>query len=245
MGLVNRVLGGVALGLFLLGVAVDSPASLSESGTYDIFQNGSRVGSERFAWSDAAGGQVTLEGECILEIGGVPTTLRPTLTIDSGTLAPLRYTRESSWGERVDLVDAVFDGGRAVLSVKENGSSSKRNLRIKPAELVVDDHIVSLMALVVKLYDFEKGGAQDLAVYDTGAAKVHTAHAMVRGMGSFENASGAYRLKRLTVNLENVAVDLLVDDNGIVPLISMPTRSIEARLSGYVGNAKAEVLSGK
>jgi len=91
----------------------------------------------------------------------------------------------------------------------------------------------------------EKGGKPDLAVFDTGAEKVHMATVMIRGMGSFENASGSYRMKRLSVMLENVAVDLLVDDNGVVPLISMPTRNLEARLAGYDGNAKAEVMNRK
>lgn len=243
MGMVNRVAGGLILGLLLIGPAADSRANLAEGGTYDIFQNGGRVGTERFIRGDAEGGQVVLEGECVLDIGGVSTTLRPTLTFDSTTLAPLRYTRETAWDERVDLVEAVFDGGKAVLSVKENGSSSKRNLRIKPAEFVVDNHVVSLLALVAQHYDFEKGGEQDLAVFDTEAAKVHAAHVMVRGMGSFQNASGTYRLKRLTVNLEEVAVDLLVDDNGVVPLISIPIRKIEARLAGYDGNSKAELIN--
>ncbi|MDZ4803382.1 MAG: hypothetical protein SGI90_00795 [Candidatus Eisenbacteria bacterium] len=245
MGLVNWVMGGMTFGFLLIGVAPDSRASASGNGTYDIFQNGSRVGSERFTLSEAEDGQVTLEGECVLEVGGVSTTLRPTLIFDAATLAPRRYTRVIDRGERVDQVEAVFDGGKAVLSLKENGSSSKRNLRIKPAELVIDDHVVSLLTLVVRHYDFDKGGEQDVAVFDTGAAKVHMAHVMIRGMGSFENARGSYRMKRLTINLENMAVDLLVDDNGQVPLISMPIRNIEARLSGYDGNAKAEVLSGK
>jgi hypothetical protein len=238
---VNSVVGVAALSVILMG-AVHASAGMVGTTTYDVFQNGSRVGSERLTWTEADGGLVTLEGECVLDVGGVSTTLRPSLTIDAATLAPTRYTREIAQGDRTDQLEAVFEGGKAVLSVRENGSSSKRNIKIKPAQLVVDDHVISLITLVVRQYDFEKGGEQDLTVFDTEQGKAHAAHALVRGMGTFENASGSWRLKRLTVNLENVAVDLLVDDGGRVPLISMPLKNMEARLANYSGNSKAEAL---
>ncbi|HEX7880093.1 MAG TPA: hypothetical protein VF720_11825 [Candidatus Eisenbacteria bacterium] len=228
-----------ALSLVTLG-AVDSRADLTGSTTYDVFVGGSRVGSERLTWTEADGGQVTLEGECVLEVGGISTTLRPSLTIDAATLSPTRYAREMELGDRVDELEAVFEGGKAVMSVKENGSSSKRSIKMKPAELVVDGHVMSLLTLVADRYDFDKGGEQDLTVFDTEEGKAHAAHAMVRGMGTFENTSGSWRMKRLTVKLENVSVDLLVDDAGRVPLISMPLRNMEARLANYAGNSKAE-----
>ena len=142
---VSRVVGGVAAGLLLIGSAAAAPASLLESGTYDIYSNGYRVGSERFTWSEAEGGLVTLEGECVREVGGVSTTLRPSLTLEVGTLAPKHYMRELARGDRVDQVEATFEGGKAVLAVRENGSSSKRNVRIKSTELVVDEHFTSLL----------------------------------------------------------------------------------------------------
>lgn len=236
---VMNVVAVLALSTWMLG-AVESRAGVTGTTTYEIFQNGSRVGSERLTWTEADGGQVTLEGECVLEVGGVSTTLRPSLTIDAATLSPTRYARETELGDRLDQLEALFDGGKAVYSVKENGSSSKRSIKMKPAELVVDSHVMSLLTLVADRYDFEKGGEQDLTVFDTEGGKAHSAHAMIRGMGTFENAAGSWRLKRLTVKLENVSVDLLVDDAGRVPLISVPLLNMEARLANYAGNNKAE-----
>jgi hypothetical protein len=231
--------GAVLVTLASLATISVAGAELPASGTYDIFVGGQRAGSERFTWSESDDGGAVLEGESVLDVGGVSTTLRPSLTIEEGTLLPVRYSRDAQAGDRLDAVDATFLGGKAILELEQNGTSSKRNLKIKPADLVVDDNVLSLFTMVARKYDFEKGGEQEFSVFDTQAQKTYQARCMTRGLGVLETSAGKFRLKRLTINLEDVGVDLLVDDDGTVAQISVPLQRLEARLSGYAGPAKS------
>jgi hypothetical protein len=232
--------GAVLVMLASVAVASSGSAEMPAGGTYDIYVGGQLAGSERFAWSETEAGEVVLAGESVLDVGGVSTTLTPSLTIEQNTLLPVRYSRDAMAGDQLDAVQATFQGGKAVLELERNGTSSKKNVKIKPADLVVDDNVLSLFTMVARKYDFEKAGEQEFSVFDTGAQKTYQARCMTRGVGLLENSAGKFRLKRLTINLEDVAVDLLVDDEGTVAQISVPLRRLEARLSGYSGPTKSK-----
>lgn len=227
----------IAAGLFLNGAAVASP---DKSGSYDLYRDGQRVGSERYTWDDTGEGQAVLRGECVLEVNGVSTSLRPSLTLDDA-LMPVSFDLDRQQGGESIAVSTVFDGKRADHVIRENGMETKKRLKINPADLVVQANVLSLFLPLVEKYDFEKGGEQDLTVFDVDRKESYTAHCRVRGLGTVENGNGSFRARRLTIDLYDTTVDILVDKLGRVPQISIPMMKMEARLLGYDGADKAEL----
>jgi hypothetical protein len=220
-------------------------ASVDKEGYYDIFQNGVRIGSERYSWETGDEGTNVLAGECVIEVNGISTTFRPSLTLQGEGLTPVSLAIESSQGDDLQEIMATFEGARADYVLKENGMESKKNIKIKPAELVVDENILHLFVVLAERYDFDKAGEQDMSVFDVVAKKSYTAHCRIRGIGTVENASGKYRARRLTIDLESLQVDLLVDRDGRVPQISIPMKKMEAKLKGYNSGDKAELTPGR
>lgn len=225
--------------------AGNATASVDKTGFYDVYQNGVRIGSEHYTWDAGVEGTNVLQGECVLEVNGVSTTFRPSLTLQGDNLTPVSLAIESTQGDNLQEIMATFEGPRADYVLKENGMESKKNLKIKPAELVVNENILHLFLVLAERYDFEKGGEQDVTVFDVIQKKAYTAHCRIRGLGTVENAAGKFRARRLTIDLENLQVDLLVDNDGRVPQISIPMKKMEAKLKGYDGGEKAEMVPGR
>lgn len=218
------------------GSAEDS----ARSGSFELYRGGVRIGSETWSLATDASGVAVLTGQCAVEIDGVSTTIHPSLKVDAVSLTPLSYEYERTQGDDVRRVLNTFEGGRVAQKIEENGMSSKRQLKIKPAELVINDDVLSQFLLVAERYDFERGGTQDFTVFDAKTDRNYVAHAMVRGLGTVENGLGKFRVRRLTLNLEELSVDVYVDGRGQVPQIAIPIRGIEARMPGYRGEEKAE-----
>jgi hypothetical protein len=232
-------LGVVLVGLSLL--ATRSGASVDRSGAYEVYRDGVRVGSERYAWNEGEDGKEVLQGECVLEVDGVSTTLRPSLTINT-SMQPVAFDLSRAQGDAVVEIATRFNGGRADHTVRENGMESTKSLKISPADLVIDRDVLHLFLLLAERYDFEKGGEQDLMVFDVENRKTYKSHCRLRGLGTIENSAGKFRARRLTIDLEDLSVDLLVDKDGRVPQISIPMMRIEARLLGYSGGDKAQLV---
>lgn len=210
------------------------------SGSFDLYRNGSRIGSESWSWATEASGSAVFTGQCSVELDGVSTTIQPKLTLDGATLTPIAYEFEQVQGDQVRRVSTTFDGGRVAQQIEENGMSSKRQLKIKPSDLVVNDDVLSQFLLVVERYDFEKGGTQDFTVFDIKSGRASVAKVMARGLGTVENGSGTFRVRRVTLSFDELLVDVYVDGRGQVPQISIPLRGIEARMPGYKGESKVE-----
>ncbi len=227
----------IAASLLLSGGVAASPDG---SGSYELFRDGQRVGSERYMWDTGDEGQAVLRGESVLDVNGVSTSLRPSLTLD-GTMSPVSFDLDRQQGGESIEVSTVFDGKRADHVIRQNGMETKKRLKINPADLVVQSNLISLFLPLVDKYDFEKGGEQDLTVFDVDRKESYTAHCRVRGLGTVENGNGTFRARRLTIDLYDTSVDLLVDKQGRVPQISVPMLKLEARLLGYDGSDKAEL----
>jgi hypothetical protein len=220
-------------------------AGVDKKGFYDVYQGGVRVGSERYWWEEREEGTAVLAADCVLEINGVSTTLRPSLTLVSESLTPVGLDLEASHGGNIQEFSAKFDGPRAEYVQNENGMESKKTLKIKPADLVLDENLLHQFIVLAERYDFDKAGEQDFTVFDVEQKKAYTAHVKVKGLGTFENEKGSFRMRRLSIDLESNTVDLLVDREGRVPSISIPMKKLEAKLQGYDGGEKAEVLGTK
>lgn len=236
MGRVRFFWGVVAALLLGAGVA---GAAVDRRGAYEVFRGGIRIGSERYTWDAGEDGRAVLQGECVLDLDGVSTTFRPVLTLQSPDLLPVGLTVEQSDGGEIRELSVQFTGARAERVIREKGMEARKGFKINPADLVIKDDILELFLPLAERYDFEAGGEQDFTVFDVEDGRAYAAHCRLRGMGTFENSSGKYRLRRLTIDLEDVAVDLYVDRAGRVPLIAIPLKKIEARLHGYDGGEQA------
>lgn len=235
----SAIRGGVFLCVGLAVFIARAQAAPVSGGSYQVLEGGSPVGTERFEWTTDESGRTVLTGSVVREIQGVSSTLTTSLTFRDDTLVPAEYRRELQRGDDLEGVETSFDGGRATQVTHQRDTTSRRTLKIKPAGMVVDGSMLHLYTVLARLYDFDRGGEQDIVVYDPTARQSYVAHAMIRGLGTFENNRGTWRLQRLTINLDSVAVDLLVDPEGIVPQISVPLAGMEARLEGYQGRDQA------
>lgn len=253
-GLAIRLAGVILMGLSVAGgflTAGDVQIASAETsrsrptggGSYDLYRGNVQVGTESYEWTVAPDGASRIEGACVVELDGVSTTIRPTLSLEGASLTPISFRYEQVQGDQVRRVDSQFDGGKVSQTIEENGMSSKRQLKIKPSDLVVNEDVLYQFLLVAERYDFDKAGTQDFTVFDAKTGQNYVAHAMLRGLGTVQNGLGKFRARRLTLNLESVAVDIYVDSQGRVPMISIPLRGIEARMPGYKGDARVESSS--
>src|SRR5215470_9674237 len=142
----------------------DSPAALQpDKGKFSLLVDGKSMGQEEFEISPAAAGWLARGSTTIkTETGDTKVTGNLTLQPDG---APIAY----DWTAQTDKTNGAhirFANGTAKIMLEMQGSRPyEQDLSFgTPLVVILDNNLYHQYALLARLYDWSKGGAQQLPV---------------------------------------------------------------------------------
>ena len=196
-----------------------------EKGKFRILVQGQPAGKEEFEIS-RHGDDWVAHGTAEIQISQTPTTritsdlrLRP-----DGT--PVRY-EWTMQGAKKASASVDFQGGTANVELRLEGSKpfTQQFFFNSPHLVVLDNNLYHQYAILARLYDWQKKGAQTFPVLIP--QEMTPGNITVESLGP-QNVEGA-TLELLRVHSDDLSLDLLLDGRKLVRIISPSASAIVIR----------------
>ncbi|MGA8144749.1 MAG: hypothetical protein WB987_12745 [Candidatus Acidiferrales bacterium] len=217
----NRV-AGLAL-LIALGVAAAAAVVWSatgafapDKGKFKILVNGQQAGTEEFALS-ASGGNWVARGHAEIQTPQGAAHVTGTLELKPDG-APVRY-EWSMQGAKKAGSTIVFNGATANVELRMEGARpyTQQFTFTSDRVVVLDNNMYDQYAILARLYDWDKKGAQTFSVIVPQEMTPGTV--TVESLGKQDTGGGA-KLDELRVKTEDLEIDLFLDGQRLVRLVS-------------------------
>jgi hypothetical protein len=231
----GKLLFALALLSLLLGSAVILPAQkkakpgsassifVADKGKFSIILDGKTVGHEDFEISSSEGGW-TAKGTSELKTPDAPNTIRVT-----GTLvlqpdgAPIRY----EWNSQTDKTNGaqiLFANGVAKITIQMQGVRPfEQELSFgSPLITVLDDNLYHQYAILARVYDWTKRGAQTFPVLIPQELTPGSITAEATGSASSDGKT----YEGLRVNTPDLEVLLLLDADHRLMRLEVPSAKV-------------------
>jgi len=196
---------------------------VSDKGKLSIFLDGKTVGHEEFEIAPSEGGW-TAKGSAELKVPDAANTIHVT-----GTLvlqpdgAPIRY----NWTSQTDKTNGaqiVFANGIAKITLEMQGARPfEQELSFgSPLIAVLDDNLYHQYAILARLYDWSKRGAQTFPVLIPQELTPGTITAESTGSATSDGKT----YEGLRVNTSDLEVLLLLDANHRLMRLEVPSAKV-------------------
>jgi hypothetical protein len=198
------------------------PASLfaPEKGKFRILVNGQQMGKEDFEISPSGANWVARGTTEIQGAGGV-TRISGTLELRAdGT--PTRY-EWSTQGAKKASATIAFSGPVATIELRLEGTRpyTQQFTFASPQVAILDNNLYDHYAVLARLYDWDKKGAQTFSVLVP--QELTPGSVTVDSLGS-QNVDGK-KLEELRVKTEDLEVDLYLDGQRLVRIVAPSTNA--------------------
>lgn len=198
------------------------PASLfaPEKGKFRILVNGQQMGKEDFEISPSGANWVARGTTEIQGAGGV-TRVSGTLELRAdGT--PTRY-EWSTQGAKKASATIIFSGPTATIELRLEGTRpyTQQFTFASPQVAILDNNLYDHYAVLARLYDWDKKGAQTFSVLVP--QELTPGSVTVDSLGS-QNVDGK-KLEELRVKTEDLEVDLYLDGQRLVRIVAPSTNA--------------------
>lgn len=139
----------------------------AEKGLFKIVVDGEPKGTEEFEISPA-GDQFVAQGTIHLTVvrGDKPVQylIESNLVLKSN-FEPVRYTLVQKYEGNTATAKLDFQKGKASATFNTGSGSEQREYQLAPDVTLLDDNIFHHYVLLVRHYDFEKGGLQEFSAF--------------------------------------------------------------------------------
>jgi hypothetical protein len=192
-----------------------------EKGAFKILISGQQVGKEQFEISPSGGGWLVHGTSEIRSADGV-THVNGTLELHAdGTPAHYEW---STQGAKKAGAAISFNGSTATIQLNVEGTQpyTQQFKFNSPQIVVLDNNLYDQYAVLARLYDREKSGAQTFSVLVP--QELTPGSVTVDSAGS-QDVNGK-KLDELTVKSEDLEVDLFLDGERLVRIVA-PTSNAE------------------
>jgi hypothetical protein len=201
----------VLLALAAIAVAAANSAFAPDKGKFKILVNGQQAGSEEFALS-ASGGNWIAHGNAEVQTPQGAARVTGTLELKpDGT--PVRY-EWSMQGAKKAGSTIVFNGNTASVELRMEGARpyTQQFTFTSDRVVVLDNNLYDQYAILARLYDWDKKGAQTFSVI--------VPQEMTPGTVTVESLGKQDKLEQLRVKTEDLEIDLFLDGQRLVRLVS-------------------------
>ncbi|MGA3294229.1 MAG: hypothetical protein ABSE45_09645 [Candidatus Acidiferrales bacterium] len=192
-----------------------TPAFVPEKGNFKILVNGQQVGKEEFEIAPSGSNWVA-RGTSEIQAGDSVTHVSGTLQFHAdGT--PVRY-EWSTQGAKKAGATITFTGSTATIELRIEGARpfTQQLTFSSPLIVVLDNNLYHQYALLARLYDWDKKGPQTFSVL---VPQENTPGSVtVESLGSQD--VGGKKLEELSVKTEDLEVDLYLDAQRLVRIVS-------------------------
>lgn len=189
-----------------------------DKGTFRILLNGQQVGKEEFELSAHGGDWVAHDTS---EIKGAAGTSHITGTLELHADGTPAHYEWSTQGEKKASATVGFDGSTATIDLHMEGRKpyTQQFTFNSPQVVILDNNLYYQYAVLASLYDWNRKGTQTFTVLvpqelTPGTVTVESADA--------HDANGK-KLKELAVKSPDLEVDLFLDGQHLVRIISAST----------------------
>jgi hypothetical protein len=208
------------LGLFVAlaagAVSANLAAFAPDKGKFKILINGQQAGTEEFALS-ANGGNWTAHGNAEIQTSQGVAHVTGNLELrPDGT--PVRY-EWTMQGAKKAASTIVFSGTTANVELRMEGARpyTQQFTFNSDRVLVLDNNMYDQYAILARLYDWDKKGAQTFSVIVP--QEMTPGSVTVESLGKQETGSGE-RLEQLRVKTEDLEINLFLDGQRLVRIVS-------------------------
>jgi hypothetical protein len=198
------------------------PASLftPDRGTFRILVNGQQVGKEEFEIGPSAGNWVA---HGTSEIQGAGGTTRVSGTLELHPDGTPQHYEWSTQGPKKASAEIGFEGPTATIDLHVEGTKpyTQQFTFNSPQVVILDNNLYHQYAVLARLYDWNKKGAQTFSVLvpqelTPGSVSVESA--------GTQDASGK-KLEQLIVKTPDLEVDLFLDGQRLVRIMAPSTNA--------------------
>jgi hypothetical protein len=208
------------LGLFVAlaagAVSANLAAFIPDKGKFKILINGQQAGTEEFALS-ASGGNWTAHGNAEIQTpqGVAHVTGNLELRPDG---APVRY-EWTMQGAKKAASTIIFNGTTANVELRMEGARpyTQQFTFNSDRVLVLDNNMYDQYAILARLYDWDKKGAQTFSVIVP--QEMTPGSVTVESLGKQDAGSGE-KLEQLRVKTEDLEISLFLDGQRLVRIVS-------------------------
>jgi hypothetical protein len=203
---------------------------LNDHGTFEIYAAGKSIGTERFD-IHVRSEQVEAQGEIHLRVEQDGKTMEvrtsPNLVLDP-QLHPLSYTW-SQKGSQSSQLSIDFRASPVRTRYKTvSGEEDRRDFKLTKEVVVLDDNVLHHYQLVVARYDQTTGGKQTFHAFIPQEALPGVITVEQTGMEPVSVEGTTLSLRHLILTTELAHVDLWVDDQAHLQVVSVPEAQFQA-----------------
>lgn len=215
MSMANRVASLVFVGIAMIGIAAGA-AFAPDKGKFKILVGGQQAGTEEFALS-ASGGNWTAHGNAEMLTPQGTAKVNGTLELRPDGV-PVRY-EWSMQGAKKAGSTIVFNGTTASVELRLEGARpyTQQFTFNSDRVVVLDNNMYDQYAILARLYDWDKKGAQTFSVIVP--QEMTPGSVTVESLGKQDSGNGA-KLEELRVKTEDLEIDLFLDGQRLVRLVS-------------------------
>jgi hypothetical protein len=199
------------LALAAIAVAAANSAFAPDKGKFKILVNGQQAGTEEFALS-SSGGNWIAHGNAEVQTPQGAARITGTLELKpDGT--PVRY-EWSMQGAKKAGSTIVFNGTTASVELRMEGARpyTQQFTFASDRVVVLDNNLYDQYAILARLYDWDKKGAQTFSVI--------VPQEMTPGTVTVESVGKQDKLEQLRVKTEDLEIDLFLDGQRLVRIVS-------------------------
>jgi hypothetical protein len=203
--------------LALSAVAIAAaPVFAPDKGKFKILVNGQPAGTEEFSLS-ANGGNWIARGNAEIQTPQGATHVTGNLELRPDG-APVRYEWTMQGAKKASST-IVFNGATANVELRMEGARpyTQQFTFNSDRVVVLDNNMYDQYAILSRLYDWDKKGTQTFSVIVP--QEMTPGSVTVESLGKQETNSGE-KLEQLRVKTEDIEIDLFVDGQRLVRIVS-------------------------
>ncbi len=207
--------------LFVCLSVACSAADAVDRGVFHIVADGKEIGVERFEITPTPEG-TKATGELQITLAGTRTTETCTLLLRG--VEPVRYERVQR-SPKHGSASVVFGPEKAAAHYKTSeGGTQEMDFYVPKNVVVLDTNFFHHYALLLRQYDFLKGGAQHLNVLVPQEASP--------GMIRVEYTGNDGGLRKLTAATDSLEIEMWANDAGQIMKLAVPEAKVEITREG-------------
>jgi hypothetical protein len=215
MSMANRVAALILIGIAMIGIAAGA-AFAPDKGKFKILVSGQQAGTEEFALSASAGNWIAHGNAEMLTPQGT-AKVNGTLELRPDGV-PVRYDWSMQGAKKAGST-IVFNGSTASVELRLEGARpyTQQFTFNSDRVVVLDNNMYDQYAILARLYDWDKKGAQTFSVIVP--QEMTPGSVTVESLGKQDSGNGA-KLEELRVKTEDLEIDLFLDGQRLVRLVS-------------------------
>jgi len=210
--------------LLLLGTT--APTAQAQKNRLQVFQKGEPVGTERYE-INATQTEVQARGEVALRLGEQQMRQTVDLLLNAD-LSPRRYEWKLKEPEEKWL-RVEFQGSRGTIAFpREDGRQEEQVYNFGSERLaVLDVNVFHHFLLLVRFYDFSRGGVQTIPVFIPQAVQPGMVTVELQGVDTLPVDGQEQPVRRLSIATEDNSLLLWVTESGRFVRLEVPGADVE------------------